>query len=265
MNLPVLNYYQKIIPCLFLIGNLFSLGGCIHEKKYTTSNLHSHNDYENDTPFYRAYKNGYGSIEADIFPVNGNLLVAHKKEEIQGHRTLKALYLEPLLKELSANTSGRINLLVDIKNDYRVALPMLIRELGPLKQYLSTQQVANRLTIIISGTQPPPAEYVNYPDYIYFDDDLKLPHSPEEWKRVALVSLPFNKRSSWKGENRIPREDLKRLRRTVDSAHSADKMIRFWAAPDNIPGWKLQMKLHTDFIGTDKIDELGNFVRSRQK
>ncbi len=33
---------------------------------YTTANLHSHNDYEKPFPFWEAYNQGFGSIEADI-------------------------------------------------------------------------------------------------------------------------------------------------------------------------------------------------------
>ncbi len=234
-------------------------------KKYTSVNAHAHNDYEHPIPFYTAYKAGFGSIEADVFPVNGVLVVAHSKTAIQPQRTLKALYLEPLLKELSADTSRRIKLLVDIKEDYKVVLPLLVQELEPLKQYLSTEQIPNHLTILISGTRPPPAEYKNHPSFIFFDDDLRLLHSSDEWNRVGLVSLPFTKLSQWKGEGDISRKDKRAIRHTIDSVHSAGKPIRFWAAPDTESSWKLQMKLHADLIGTDKIDELSRFLQKHEK
>jgi alkaline phosphatase len=189
------------------------------------------------------------------------LVVAHSKTDIQPQRTLKTLYLLPLLKELSINQSRRVKLLVDIKENYRVVLPLLIQELEPLKQYLSSGQTTNRLTILISGTRPPPAEYKNYPAFIFFDDDLKLRHSAEEWNRVGLVSLPLSKLSNWKGEGDISRKDKKAIRHTIDSVHSAGKPIRFWAAPDTQTSWKLQMKLHADLIGTDKIDDLNSFMK----
>lgn len=250
------------ITCIFL-----SIFICIFTqaqvKRYTTANAHSHNDYLNDMPFYRAFKNGFGSIEADIFPVKGILNVAHRKSEIQPGRTLKSLYLNPLLNELASDSSRRLKLLVDIKEDYKIALQLLIQELQPLKQYLSSPQVPNRLTILISGQRPPPAEYKNYPDYILFDDDLKLYHTPEEWNRVGLVSLPFVKLSSWKGEGSIRNKDKSSLRHTIDSVHAAGKQIRFWASPDTKTSWMQQMKMRVDLIGTDKIDELANFLRSR--
>lgn len=229
--------------------------------KYTTANAHSHNDYLNNMPFYRAYKNNFGSIEADIFPVNDILYVAHHKKEISPQRTLKSLYIEPLQKELAANNSRPLKLLVDIKENYKLSLNLLIREIEPLKQYLSTPQESKSLIIVISGTRPPPAEYNNYPTYIFFDDNFILKHSTEEWVRVGLISRPFNKISEWKGEGVINRKDKKRIRGMIDSVHSAGKPFRFWAAPDTKTSWKLQKKLNADLIGTDRIDELANFLR----
>jgi alkaline phosphatase len=235
---------------------------CTTTKKYSVMNAHSHNDYLNVSPFLAAYNEGFGSIEADIFPVNGVLYVAHKKEAIQTKNTLKALYLEPLLATLSTDSSRQLNLLVDIKENHALALSLLIEELQPLMKYLATPGRARNLTISISGERPPPADYGKYPDYIFFDDDLKLKHSPDQWKRVHLVSLPFDKISKWKGAGPIPANDGKQLRKVIDSVHAAGKPFRFWAAPDTIPAWRKQQKLGVDLIGTDKVTELGSFLKN---
>src|ERR1700750_333937 len=50
---------------------------------YTVANTHSHNDYEQPTPFWMAYQEQFGSIEADIFWLNGQLIVAHNLRETQ--------------------------------------------------------------------------------------------------------------------------------------------------------------------------------------
>ena len=251
--------------CLVFACYGFSLTAIAQQKIFTSSNAHAHNDYNHPAPFYTAFNAGFGSIEADIFPVNGILCVAHGKSEIQPQLTLKSLYIDPLLNELAANNSRRVQLLVDIKENYEVSLDLLIREIEPLKKYLSTPKKSKSLIILISGDRPPPAEYKNYPAYIFFDDDLKLPHSTEEWRRVGLVSLPFVEFSAWKGENPLEQKDKKLLQHCIDSVHLAGKKIRFWAAPDNESSWRMQMKLGVDLIGTDKIEELVNFLRSRSK
>lgn len=115
---------------------------CTPIKKYSSVNAHSHNDYLNTKPFTNAYSEGFGSIEADIFPVNGILYVAHNKKDIQQHNTLKALYLDPLLTGLRADSTRKVNLLVDVKENHKVALSLLEKELQPLMQYLSTPATA---------------------------------------------------------------------------------------------------------------------------
>ena len=257
---------RDIIKACYLLVFIFTGSFAIAQSKiFTNTNAHSHNDYLNDQPFHRAYKNGFGSIEVDIFPVDGILCVAHSKNEIQPRLTLKSLYFDPLLAALKADKTHPIKLLVDIKENHELSLELLIDEIEPLQPYLSTQTETKQVTILISGKRPQPSQYKNYPGYIFFDDDLKLAHTALEWERVGQVSLQFTKYSAWKGESSIETKDKKLLKRVIDSIHRAGKTIRFWAAPDNKASWLLQMKLGVDLIGTDKIDELADFLRRRPK
>jgi alkaline phosphatase len=249
---------------LSLVVFLF-FGTLAQSQTYTTFNAHSHNDYLNDKPFTRAYEASFGSIEADIFPINDTLYVAHSKKEIQAKRTLKSLYLDPLYHDLIINSFRHVKLLIDIKENYGLSLQLLEKELEPFKPYLySSEDTSRPLLILISGNRPPPAEYQKYPDYIFFDDDLKMHHDAAEWKRVGQVSLCFENFSSWKGKGRLNTKDRKSLKRLIDSVHLAGKPIRFWAAPDNKTSWKIQMKLGADLIGTDKINELAGFLRKQK-
>lgn len=45
--------------------------------------IHSHNDYAQERPFWGAYEAGADSIEADVFLVGGDLLVAHSRKELK--------------------------------------------------------------------------------------------------------------------------------------------------------------------------------------
>ena len=209
---------KKILLLFFLVSASVSISA--QHKQYTVADAHAHNDYMHPVPFYTAWNAGFGSIEADVFPVNGVLLVSHNKEALDPKRTLDSLYLNPLLNELQNHRHRKVNLLVDIKEDYKNSLAILLQELRPLKKYLvSDKNPQNPLAILISGERPPPAEYKNYPGYIFFDDDLKLFHSPAEWKRVGLVSLSFQRYSSWNGEGKIPDNDKQKLVHVIDSVH----------------------------------------------
>ena len=231
------------------------------QRHYSVANAHAHNDYEHPVPFYTAWNAGYGSIEADVFVAGDSLYVAHNKKDIQLQRSLYRLYIAPLAREMATDSSRKLHLLVDIKADHERTLSLLASEMRPLMPWLSTMGHPNRLTLVITGNRPAPEQYSEYPLFFFFDDDLKLAHNSEEWARVAQVSLPFNKLSDWKGDGPIARSDKQLIRHKIDSVHASGKTIRFWAAPDTTASWKLQKKLKADFIGTDKIEELSNWLR----
>src|SRR3954466_10464855 len=111
-----------IIAIFFLICSITTLAQ--YSRHYTISNAHSHNDYEQASPFYAAYEASFGSMEADIFLVNNELLVAHEQKELYLHRTLDSLYLQPLKAALEKNSgypyrdsTHPLQLLIDIKTD----------------------------------------------------------------------------------------------------------------------------------------------------
>src|SRR2546423_5960366 len=83
---------------------------------------HAHNDYEHARPLLDALEHGFCSIEADVYLVNGQLLVAHDREKVSPARTLQTLYLDPLRERVRKN-GGRvfpngpdITLLIDVKS-----------------------------------------------------------------------------------------------------------------------------------------------------
>ena len=252
----MIKYISKAILYILLISGP-SFQALAQRIVYSVQNAHSHNDYENEAPFFTAYNAGFGSIEADVFPVNGRLYVAHDKASISPERTLRSLYLDPVLEKLTADKSRHLIFLVDIKENHALSLPILIKELSPLQPVITSGQ----LQIVISGNRPVPSQFSNYPDYIYFDDDQSRVSSTKQWGRVGLVSLRFSNLSSWKGEGKISKEEKLRIKSTVDSVHKVGKKIRFWGAPDNPESWKMLMKLKVDLIGTDKIEQLAAFLK----
>src|SRR6185503_10020772 len=104
---------------------------------YTTANAHSHNDYEKPSPFREAYKNKFGSIEADIFLDNGELIVAHDKEQVKKRFTLDSLYLKPLQRSIKANkgfayadSKRPLQLMIDLKTEGIPTLKALVDKLA---------------------------------------------------------------------------------------------------------------------------------------
>ncbi|MEX2112733.1 MAG: hypothetical protein WD845_06075 [Pirellulales bacterium] len=84
---------------------------------------HAHNDYEHERPLLDALDHGFSSVEADIYLVDGALLVAHNRSDVKPERTLQKLYLDPLRQRVKSN-GGSVHpggkpfyLLIDIKSD----------------------------------------------------------------------------------------------------------------------------------------------------
>src|SRR5687767_7205871 len=60
-------------------------------------NAHAHNDYMHTQPLLEALDHGFCSVEADVFLVDGELLVAHDRAACRADRTIDRLYLDPLI------------------------------------------------------------------------------------------------------------------------------------------------------------------------
>src|SRR5512133_19730 len=104
---------------------------------------HAHNDYEHRRPLLDALDQGFCSVEADIWLVQGRLLVAHNRSAVKPERTLQALYLDPL-RERDKTNGNRIfpevpslTLLVDVKSDAGRTYEVLRKVLGDYRQILT--------------------------------------------------------------------------------------------------------------------------------
>lgn len=233
-------------------------------KVYTTSNAHSHNDYEQRVPLTTAYNEMYGSIEADIFWHNGELLVAHKKEELVTHRTLEELYLKPLNSYVEKNkgyiyadTSRHLQFMIDLKTNGDTTLGTLV-EL--LKKYPALTNCTT-LKIAISGNRPGENTWGSYPSFIWFDGELQKDYPANALARIVMLSGEFKKFTTWSGKGGLPAAQRDTLQQAISRAHSLGKPVRFWGAPDTKNTWQQLMGLKVDYINTDKIKALSAFMR----
>lgn len=61
---------------------------------------HSHNDYWRKIPLYSAIDSGCSSVEVDLWLVDTEVYVGHRRLTLTSERTLSNLYLDPLLRLL---------------------------------------------------------------------------------------------------------------------------------------------------------------------
>jgi len=239
--------------------------------QYSTLNAHSHNDYENSAPFRLAYDNHFGSIEADIWEVSGNLFVAHNRADIKLDRTLDSLYLHPVEKVLRLNNgsawadrAGTFQLLIDIKTEAGPALAILADKLTQYRDVFDPVINQNAVRIVITGNRPEPGEFADYPDFILFDGLLDTKYTNSELKRIALYSENLRRFTSWNGKGTIPAADKSKLQIVIDSVHRLNKKIRFWNAPDDTTAWETFMSMGIDYLNTDHILKLSEYLEKRQ-
>jgi alkaline phosphatase len=228
-------------------------------------NAHSHNDYENTNPFYAAYNEMFGSIEADIFYFNDSLFVGHTFPDVQKKQTLQALYLNPLNKKLIENKANpyldstlTLQLLIDIKTEPVKTIQKLITVLNSYPNLIQN----HKIKIVITGNRPKSSEFSQYPNYLYFDGDLDQVYSKNELTRIGLFSADFSKYSGWNGKGIMVKADRAKIDSIVNAVHHLDKKIRFWASPDYSNAWLQFIKMKIDFINTDHIVELAKYLRN---
>jgi len=246
-----------------LSGTLMAQSG----RLYTTAQAHSHNDYEQTIPFWQAYDQRFGSIEADIYARNGKLYVAHNPEDIRPTRTLEALYIEPIVQQVREN-KGKIygkagfplQLLIDLKTPAQQTLPLLVKMLAAHPTVFGT---GGPVQVVVSGNVPSPQQFGNYPDWLRFDGRPEVTYTADQLKHIGLISQDLTQYTHWNGKGLIVKKEREKLQAVIQQVHSQGKKVRLWATPDNINSWKTLMNLGVDYINTDQIAPLGRFLASR--
>jgi alkaline phosphatase len=234
------------------------------DRRYTVANTHSHNDYEQPTPFWTAYNAEFGSIEADVFLVNGTLFIAHDSNELRRGRTLEEYYLKPLATQIGKNhghpytdTSRQLQMLIDVKADSTAVLAALV---SLLEKYPALTQTPS-LIWVISGNRPPDSLYTSYPPFIAFDGILGVHYSPVALSRIVMMSDDLHSYTHWGGLDTIPPADKKALLAAIKWSHDLHLPVRFWDAPDFPNAWDQLIRLRVDFINTDHIRQLAAYLR----
>ncbi len=251
----------KLFPSLILA--LSALLSNAQIRKYTVANAHSHNDYEQQIPYWLAYEAGFGSIEADIFLVDSVLYVAHDRKELEHGIKLETEYLIPISNCLQKNNGypfmdrrKKLQLLIDIKSDSIRTLNALIVLLEKYPALIHCRT----LTWVITGNRPDEKLFTKYPAFIRFDGVVQENYSAEALTKISLLSDDFQKYSSWKGNNDLPARDDSILHAAVKKSHDLNKPVRFWNAPDIPLAWQWLMRLEVDYINTDKIQLLAGVL-----
>jgi hypothetical protein len=229
---------------------------------------HAHNDYEHDRPLLDALDHGFCSVEADIFLVDGELLVAHDREDCVPGRTLEKLYLDPLAARVK-QYGGRVfpegpgfTLLIDIKEPPVEALDALLDALVPyedmLTRFTAEGMEEGAVTVIVSGWFPRERLIAVLPRLAAADG--RIPHLGADPKGYPLVSESWQKLFQWRGAGVLPQMDAQLLEQILARAHKAGQRVRFWALPPGGRAWDVLYEEGVDLLNADDLAALQDFL-----
>ncbi|KAL8828297.1 MAG: hypothetical protein Q9191_002671 [Dirinaria sp. TL-2023a] len=257
---------------------------------------HSHNDYWRRVPLYNALAAGCTGIEADVWLENGDLFVGHSKASLSSNRSLRSLYVNPLVDILNGQNlnspfspdsqrrgifdtdpTASLTLLVDIKSDADVTLPLLVDQLAPLRSqgyltHLNGSSLLNRQVTVV-GTGNTRLELITssisnpYRD-IFFDAPLDQLWGNEEDPPAnaslytsensyyASVSFAQAIGSPWLGM--LKPSQIEIIRGQVREANNRGLKARYW----DTPAWPINLRDHVwnvlvhEGVGMLSVDNL---------
>ena len=270
--------YRSKLLFLLLLFQAMVCGAVSNDTLSAPYPAHAHNDYMHERPLFDALDNGFRSIEADVFAIGDSLYVAHDRRDIMPGRTLRALYLEPLMQCLSEDrlaiydSANPLILLVDIKDDGLTTYKILDHILSESREILCQAgpkgYVPGNVMVVVSGNRP--IEYMMQQTKRFAFVDGRMENLTETYPPLLmpLISDRWTKYFTWRGKGDMPEEERAQLRLYVQQAHENGQLIRLWATPDS-PGkerdaiWTELVDAGVDLINTDDLAGLRAFLLGR--
>ncbi len=268
----LLSIKAVFIICFFFVT--LTLRG----QQFPHIHAHAHNDYLHPHPLQDALDNGFISVEADIYLINGDLYVSHQRPASRDSaKTLRALYLNPLATRIKEhhgkvydNYPGIFYLMIDIKSDGVSTSRVLKDQLEKYRSIISiihdtTEETGKPVKIFLSGNRigVPVQNIMNNSVHLF-----SLDGRPEDLGKnipsslMPVVSDNYYKFLSWKGKGKVNPEEESRLDKFISRAHAEHKKTRLWGGPDNQVIWKYLLDHGIDLINTDRLHDLAVFLNN---
>lgn len=223
---------------------------------------YAHNDYLNTHPLYDALALGYKGAEADVFLVNGELQLGHKRLAAEEDGRFETHYLAPLRSLVARcgmlTADGQPFLLtVEIKEASRPTFEALLTLLARYSDLLKGTNGANpAVQVVLVGWYPSD-----------FEDSTPVPLSRQsELTRddrppadaadpsVGLISIDYNKTMGrWWVTRGRRRRWLLEIRKT--KAEFPALRIRAYHAPVSARTYRDLLAAGVDLIGTQDLVE----------
>lgn len=238
---------------------------------------HSHNDYWRTNPLTDALRLGFKSVEADVFLVDGALLVGHSVQELQPRLTLESLYLVPLQALMQKNKglyrkAGILYLYIDFKTEGKATYEQLVPVLQKYEDMLVTPHNSRKkrgVQVILTGNYPREQVLADAHRLVYLDGKVEELAGKLEATYFPVVSGNWASSFKWRGEGKMPPAEEKLLHEWHNLAQQNGQRIRFWNISETNPGqtkaiWQELLKYKTMLIGTDHLDWLVQMLEKQK-
>lgn len=245
---------SKIFPlCIFAFLSISSIG----QTFFTEPNIHSHNDYLQKKPLLRALKANAKSIEADVFLIDGEIYVAHTRNEVNKKNTFEQLYVLPLKQYLSKqDKKPGFHIMIDVKSEAVSTLEKIQETLLKYPGIFSKDGIH----VVISGNRPDPADYKKYAPFIFFDGRNPIDAEGPDAKKIAVISQDLSMFTHWRGTGKLPENEKQKIIGFVNSCHEKNKPVRFWNSGDNENMYNFLRSIGADYINTDSPQTVRDYL-----
>jgi len=233
---------------------------------------HAHNDFYHPRPLFDALDNGFGSVEADIFLVNGELLVAHFIYQIRPERTLESLYLAPL-RERARRFDGKIfpdadefYLWIDFKTEpqatYAVLRPLLEKYSDILTRYENGTIIPGAVTVVLTGSANLGLIRNESVRFAGVDGGLASLDSDVPAHLIPAAGINWRQQfPQFTGE--LSPAEREKLAEQVRKANERGRKLRYWNAPDHEEFWNILYDAGVHLINTGRLQPLRDFLLER--
>jgi len=227
----------------------------------------SHNDYWRARPLWDALSFRFNCVEADLWLIDGELFVAHDREEIRPERTFERMYLHPLV-ELIRKNGGKVYpnsdrpffLMIDCKTSGEGIYPVLKKLIAPYENLFCSVDAGNytegAILLFLSGDRPFETLPNEKSRHVFLDGRISDLSKCISNHLMPVISDNYARYFSWKGEGEMPKEELAKFRDFVMRTQSEGKLLRWWGAPDTKSFKRFLITEEVDLIGTDELQQL---------
>lgn len=230
-------------------------------------NAFSHNDYWREHPLHDALSYGYNCVEADLWPIDGELYVSHDRPKADPAITFERLYLKPLVERIQQN-GGKVYpqsdrpffLMVDCKEKGEEIYALLKKQIEPYKQYFCSVEKGTyregAILFFLSGDRPMKSLPNETDRFTFLDGKINELGKGIPATLAPVVSDNYSAFLQWKGEGEMPADQLQKMREIIAAVHKEGKLFRWWGAPDTEQFKHFFLQEGVDLVGADDLKTL---------